>query len=361
MRVRFFRVIFVLLSSTVLAVAQTFQPFETHEHEGTGSSDAADEAVKQIENLPIAPTQVEIGDDIKDAKVKKQTYETDAKYFAAELQRVQTININQALTASGNPTEVKEQISAFRKEIDDQIHTKFDSDKLKKAFADIKITLPENWFLLGRYAEGADGANMNNFAGFLRIPTSQSGLEGYRHTFLSDDAIARCAQFPQILQKAVDSAKQKLDEKQKSATKIAEAWEKRHKALSDQLLKLQGVTVTSLVASLPWLMAILAAFGVAAILLVRFFPESVQVEWVASGQVIQLLTVVTLLLIILCLALANIIKEETIGTLLGGIGGYVLSQGIGRAAGRAAARSASQPPPDGGASGRQLKSNQDDG
>jgi len=94
-------------------------------------------------------------------------------------------------------------------------------------------------------------------------------------------------------------------------------------------------------------MAILAAFGVAAILCVRFFPESVQVEWVASGQLIQLLTVVTLLLIILCLALTNIIKEETIGTLLGGIGGYVLSQGIGRAAGRAAARATSQQPPDG--------------
>jgi len=87
-------------------------------------------------------------------------------------------------------------------------------------------------------------------------------------------------------------------------------------------------------------MGILALFGVAAIFLVRFFPEAVQVEWVVSGQVIQLLTVVTLLLIILCLALTSIIKEETIGTLLGGIGGYVLSQGIGRAAGRAAVRAA---------------------
>jgi hypothetical protein len=110
--------------------------------------------------------------------------------------------------------------------------------------------------------------------------------------------------------------------------------------LSEQLRKLQSATVTSVVASLPWLMGILALFGVAAIFLVRFFPEAVQVEWVVSGQVIQLLTVVTLLLIILCLALTSIIKEETIGTLLGGIGGYVLSQGIGRAAGRAAARAA---------------------
>jgi hypothetical protein len=86
-------------------------------------------------------------------------------------------------------------------------------------------------------------------------------------------------------------------------------------------------------------MAVLALFGAIVILLVRTFGTEIQMEWVASGQVIQLLTVVTLLLIILCLALSNIIKENTVGTLLGGIGGYVLSQGIGRAASRAAVRS----------------------
>ena len=39
------------------------------------------------------------------------------------------------------------------------------------------------------------------------------------------------------------------------------------------------------------------------------------------------------LLIIICvLGISEILKENTLGTLLGGIGGYVLSQGVGRAA-----------------------------
>lgn len=87
--------------------------------------------------------------------------------------------------------------------------------------------------------------------------------------------------------------------------------------------------------NLIWLAVILAVFGIGAIATVRLFTQSVQEEWVASGQVIQFVTVMILLIIILCLALLDIVQENTIGTLLGGIGGYVLSQGIGRAATRA--------------------------
>ena len=42
-----------------------------------------------------------------------------------------------------------------------------------------------------------------------------------------------------------------------------------------------------------------------------------------------------LLSVIMALGLANILKENTLGTLLGGIAGYVLSQGVGRAAAQA--------------------------
>lgn len=38
----------------------------------------------------------------------------------------------------------------------------------------------------------------------------------------------------------------------------------------------------------------------------------------------------------MALGLAGLLTENTLGTLLGGIGGYVLSQGIGRSAARAA-------------------------
>ena len=42
-----------------------------------------------------------------------------------------------------------------------------------------------------------------------------------------------------------------------------------------------------------------------------------------------------LLSVIMALGLASILKENTLGTLLGGIAGYVLSQGVGRAAAQA--------------------------
>jgi hypothetical protein len=105
-----------------------------------------------------------------------------------------------------------------------------------------------------------------------------------------------------------------------------------------ELEKAQSLNVGDLIQKLPILVGILCGLFVGLILLIRFYPPELQTEWVASGQVIQLLTVVTLLLIILCLAVTHVINENTIGTLLGGIGGYVLSQGIGRAAAREATR-----------------------
>src|SRR5207249_3035942 len=64
----------------------------------------------------------------------------------------------------------------------------------------------------------------------------------------------------------------------------------------------------------------------------------IQAEWVRSGQVIQFVTVMILLTVIMALGLAGILKENTLGTLLGGIGGYVLSQGVGKAVGAAVQR-----------------------
>jgi ABC-type multidrug transport system fused ATPase/permease subunit len=122
---------------------------------------------------------------------------------------------------------------------------------------------------------------------------------------------------------------------------LAKAYADRLNKLSEALAgqaKNQAKVVNALVEKLPIILGILCALFAVIILLVRFFPDNIQIEWVGSGQVIQLLTVVTLLLIILCLAVTDILKENTIGTLLGGIGGYVLSQGIGRAAARAATR-----------------------
>ena len=88
-----------------------------------------------------------------------------------------------------------------------------------------------------------------------------------------------------------------------------------------------------------WLViGIIGLLSIGAIFTVKLFPEPLQVEWVASGQVIQFVTVMILLSVVMALGLANILKENTLGALLGGIAGHVLSQGVGRAAAREASR-----------------------
>ena len=87
--------------------------------------------------------------------------------------------------------------------------------------------------------------------------------------------------------------------------------------------------------SLPWLILIIAGASIAIILVVRLFAPELQMEWIASGQVIQFTTVMILLSALMALGLTGILKEQVLGTLLGGIAGYVLAQGVGRATARA--------------------------
>lgn len=345
---KLFGTIALLLASILLGFAQT--PEEPKPPE-TVSQPVVEE--KRIESLPIPPTQFEIGEELRDAKLHEQNAEKMHDDSAAQLARIQ--KIKPALTTlAANPKEMTDPILAFRKEIGVQVKAaKLDREKLKRAVAKIKLipkeaesTLyyapPKQRNALALFIEGQLDPEYIEKIAAMSDPDALYALQQLLYSFPSESAIA---EIPQVLQSTLENAERQLADAQKSASSTAKAWGKRHTVLSDKLRELQTVTATSLVERLPWLMAILAAFGVTAILLVRFFPEAVQDEWVASGQVIQLLTVVTLLLIILCLALAGIIKEDTIGTLLGGIGGYVLSQGIGRAAGRAAVRSASQQQP----------------
>jgi hypothetical protein len=95
-------------------------------------------------------------------------------------------------------------------------------------------------------------------------------------------------------------------------------------------------TKMSLQANLYVMILIIGLLSIATIGIIRWFPKDVMKEWVESGQVIQFVTVMILLSVIMALGLAGLLTENTLGTLLGGIGGYVLSQGVGRSAARAA-------------------------
>jgi len=105
--------------------------------------------------------------------------------------------------------------------------------------------------------------------------------------------------------------------------KLNEAWQKAN-------------TKMSLQTNLYLMILVIGLLSIATIGVVRLFPDTVMREWVESGQVIQFVTVMILLSVIMALGLAGLLSENTLGTLLGGIGGYVLSQGVGRAAARAA-------------------------
>lgn len=83
---------------------------------------------------------------------------------------------------------------------------------------------------------------------------------------------------------------------------------------------------------LKLIIALLGLFSLLIMVVVRRFSLEVQKEWVASGQVIQFMTVTVIISAVLALGLSQLLTQEILGTLLGAIGGYVLSQGIGRSA-----------------------------
>lgn len=103
---------------------------------------------------------------------------------------------------------------------------------------------------------------------------------------------------------------------------------------------MNDMTVQQTIGKQLWIViSIIGVLSIAAMGLVRIYPGPLQTEWVASGQVTQFVTVMILLSVILALGLTKILEANTLGTLLGGIAGYVLAQGVGRAAAREVSRS----------------------
>lgn len=94
----------------------------------------------------------------------------------------------------------------------------------------------------------------------------------------------------------------------------------------------QGDTANKLANDLWAIILVLGGIALGILLLVRWFPSGSRLELVQSGQVIQFITVLLLLTVIMSLGLSGKIQENTLGTLLGGLAGYVLSQGVGRTA-----------------------------
>ena len=107
--------------------------------------------------------------------------------------------------------------------------------------------------------------------------------------------------------------------------------------LTNELNKLYSGTqkaIDNVTGQLPLIIGVIALFAVFIMGITYLYQADIQMEWVASGQITQFVTVMILLSTVMALGLTNILHEQVLGTLLGGIAGYVLAQGVGRAASR---------------------------
>lgn len=125
---------------------------------------------------------------------------------------------------------------------------------------------------------------------------------------------------------------------QETANQLLDKLKQRRGAIQQ---KMNSQTSQLAISGSLWIiMIVIGAASVGTILVVKLFSETIQLEWVSSGQVIQFVTVMILLSVIMALGLSSILHEDTLGTLLGGVAGYVLAQGVGRAVARDVAKSA---------------------
>jgi hypothetical protein len=111
--------------------------------------------------------------------------------------------------------------------------------------------------------------------------------------------------------------------------KAIEALEKRNVAIVEKLSN--DASQAWVTKFLPLYIGLVGILSLLILWMVRYFTPELQMELVATGQVVQFLTVTVLLISIMALGLGGILKEQIIGTLLGGVGGYILSQGVGLA------------------------------
>jgi len=172
--------------------------------------------------------------------------------------------------------------------------------------------------------------------GRLEVTTPSARCERWKSFISQKGRSESLVGFFDVVRDSLVSQSKREAEARRLVTTVLELLEKRKVALSDRLSKLSAKDA---IADNFWIaIAVIGTFSLGAIFIVKLFSPEIQVEWVASGQVIQFVTVMILLSVIMALGLAGILKENTLGTLLGGIAGYVLAQGVGRAAAREASR-----------------------
>ncbi|WP_143541146.1 hypothetical protein [Rhizobium anhuiense] len=226
--------------------------------------------------------------------------------------------------------------------------------KMKSALEKIKTTDCTQDYDVARRSFGEYTSQLQQ----MRLLVSVSGVQNLSvDPFIVYPAVQisnsdTCVAFQQNLAKptfaagfdqGVEAVRNSLEEVRKEWSPVSQAYVK----LKDLLQKRKALLTSALNDTsaqqqisvlLPYILAILGLSCIIVIASIRYFSEEIQMEWVASGQVIQFVTVMILLSVITALGISNILHENTLGTLLGGIAGYVLAQGVGRAAARDVSR-----------------------
>jgi hypothetical protein len=125
-----------------------------------------------------------------------------------------------------------------------------------------------------------------------------------------------------VFQRLVDIRLAEVEQKTPRAQKLLDAWNERKNQIEKGLEQQTG-TASTVANYLPWIIAAFCLFALLIFILLMKFPEKPQMELIASGQVIQFATVMVLLIVVCILGMAKFITDSTLGTLLGGISGYV--------------------------------------
>ncbi|MGA6828316.1 hypothetical protein ACO9S2_11955 [Nitrospira sp. NS4] len=214
-------------------------------------------------------------------------------------------------------------------------------------------SIAENLLIIRRQLGQFQGLGFDGFPLMVSLPESEEATVSEVTQFLQLDPEKLCNQYPDkqsmeamrlqldtamaIASKQLTSNISAFKEQAPRAKRLSEAWEK-YRDLLLKSIEDQSAPATKVADQLGLIIGVFCAFGILMFLSVRVFSPDVQVELIASGQVIQFATVMVLLIVVCVLGMSKFLTENTLGTLLGGIGGYVLSQGVGRAVSRAATR-----------------------
>jgi len=217
-----------------------------------------------------------------------------------------------------------------------------DSDKFRIEAARVNVVLDKTADAIQKYTLSVDLSPADVLPNTKRIEDINTDLARAcqsTQSLLDESTVTEIGKLIDSTAAELKEQADKITEYKSTASKLLPILKQRQSALVE---KLNASSPSAQVGTYLWLIVlVLGLSGILTMLVVWLFDTSIQMEWVSSGQVIQFVTVMILLSVIMVLGLSNILKEETLGTLLGGIAGYVLAQGVGRAAAQAVAKSGS--------------------